>query len=459
MIAQIAAWRSRLSRLHPDHLRIARGAIWISTFVLLGKVAAALREMAIAYHYGISPVVDAYQLTFNLITFLPAAFVVGLQIMLVPTLVGLRTQPVREQARFLGELQMVALVFGSVCATALLVAWPWMLGLFERNLSGQTREMSRAMMMTMSPIGILMMTICVFAARLQARERHINTLLEALPAVVVLLFLIVWQQGNSPAPLMWGTTIGFLLQAAWLAALARATDGVQTRFFFSLRSPQWSRNYRTVGMFMLCQLVLSLAVPLDQYFVAGLGDGAIATLSYSGRLIALLEGVGAMAIGRATLPVFSDIQSNGEPARAREMALKWSFLMLGVGVLVTAIVWPLAPIVIKLIFQHGAFTDADTATVAHLVRWSLVKLPFYFAQLVLLQLFASEGRLKALAGMAIVCFVVKALANVVLIQWLGIVGIVLASAASAASAFAYHLSLMGWDRHVRTVTRSGKRKS
>jgi O-antigen/teichoic acid export membrane protein len=78
---------------------------------------------------------------------------------------------------------------------------------------------------------------------------------------------------------------------------------------------------------------------------------------------------------------------------------------------------------------------------------------------VLLQLFASEGRLKALAGMAIVCFIVKALANVVLIQWLGIVGIVLASAASAASAFAYHLSIMGWDRHVRTVTSSGKRKS
>ncbi|CAN0618265.1 conserved membrane protein of unknown function [Burkholderia multivorans] len=423
-------------------------------FVMLGKGAAALREMAIAYHYGISPVVDAYQLTFSMITFLPAAFVVGLQIMLVPTLVRLRSQPMGEQARFLGELQMVALVFGTGCAAVLFVAWPWMLGLFARNLSGETREMSRAMMMAMCPVGILMMTICVFAARLQARERHINTLLEALPAVVVLLFLVAAQQGNSPAPLMWGTTIGFLLQAVWLGALARVTDGVRTRFFFSLRSPQWSRNYRTVGMFFLGQLVLSLAVPLDQYFVAGLGDGAIATLSYSGRLIALLEGVGAIAIGRATLPVFSDIQSSGEPARAREMALKWSFLMLGCGVLVVAIVWPLAPIVIKLMFQHGAFTDADTSTVAHLLRWSLAKLPFYFAQLVLLQLFASEGRLKELAGMAIVCFIVKAIANVVLIRWFGIVGIVLASAAFAASALVFYLLILSWDRHVRTATRS-----
>lgn len=456
MISQLAEWRGRFLRIHPDHLRIARGAVWVSIFVLFGKGAAALREMAVAYHYGISPVVDAYQLTFTLVTWLPISFAVVLQIALVPALVELRARPTDEQARFLGELKTVVLAIGIACAALLFLAWPFVSGLFARNLSEETRAQCRLMAMTMFPVGILVLTICLHAARLQARERHINTLLECLPAATVLLFLLAWPHRGSPAPLMWGTTIGFLLQAACLGVLARATDGLRIRFFLSLRSPQWSRNYRAIGVFWLGQLVLGLAVPLDQYFVAHLGDGAIATLAYSGRLISLLEGVGALAIGRATLPVFADILRGGERARAREMALKWSFMMLAVGAVLIAIVWPIAPSVIRVIFQHGAFTDADTVTVSHLLRWSLVKLPFYFAQLVLMQLFASEGRLAALAFVAVMGFVIKALANVVLIRWLGIEGVVLASAAAMASLFGAYLLLMNMTQCDRKTTRSAR---
>jgi putative peptidoglycan lipid II flippase len=442
LISQIAAWRSRLRSVHPDHLRIAKGAVWVSVFVLFGKCAAALREMAIAYHYGISPVVAAYQFTFTLITWLPADCIAVLQVALVPALVELRGGPKEAMTRFLGELQMVAVAIGVACAGALLFVWPFVLGLLAHNLSDEARALSRTMLAVMLPVDILMLMICAYSARLQARERHVNTLLDCMPAAAVLLFLLAWPHGGAPAPLMWGTTIGFLLQAVCAGVLAGATDGAPNRVYFSLRSPQWSRHYRAVGMFMFGQLALSLAVPLDQYFIASLGDGAVATYAYSGRLISLLEGMGAVAIGRATLPVFSDILGAGEVIRARQMALKWSFMMLAIGMVAIAIVWPLAPLLIRLIFQHGAFTDADTLAVARLLRWNLPKLPFYFAQLVLMQLFAGEGRFSALAVVAVAGFVVKVAANLALIGPFGVEGIVLATGISTAAAFGLNLLLM-----------------
>ncbi|MFM0057672.1 murein biosynthesis integral membrane protein MurJ [Paraburkholderia phytofirmans] len=440
-MSQIAGWRNRLAQIHPDHSRIARSAVWVSMFALIGKSAGALKEMSIAYRYGISNVVDAYQLTLTLITWLPATFVAVLSVVLVPALVELRSRPKQEQAKFLGELDVMAIVVGLAFAVLLYFSWPYALDLMARNLSEETRVMSRRMMLGMAPVGIVMLTICVYAARLQAREKHVNTLLECVPALVLLVFVLAWHDASSPAPLIWGSTLGFILQAVLLGVLSGRADQIRARLSFSLSSPQWPHMYRAVGVFMIGQLVMSLATPLDQYFVAGLGDGNIATLGYASRVLALLVSMGAVAISRATLPVLSELLSAGDNVRARSIALKWSLFMLAVGGVVVVVAWLLAPIVVKLLFQRGAFSAADTLAVSSLFRWGLIQIPFYFSVLVLVQLFASQGRFKAMALIAVVNFAVKAVANFFLIRWFGITGVVLATGVMGGSSFVCYLSL------------------
>jgi peptidoglycan biosynthesis protein MviN/MurJ (putative lipid II flippase) len=414
--------------MHPDHSRIARSAVWVSLFALIGKSAGALKEMAIAYRYGISNVVDAYQLTLTLITWLPATFVAVLTVVLVPALVELRGKPKQEQAKFLGELDVMAIVVGLLFAVILYFSWPYALDLMARNLSEETRVMSRRMMLGMAPVGIVMLTSCVYAARLQAREKHVN-------------FVLAWHDAGSPAPLIWGSTLGFILQAVILGVLSGRADKIRARLSFSLSSPQWPHMYRAIGVFMIGQLIMSLATPLDQYFVAGLGDGAIATLGYASRVLALIVSMGAVAIGRATLPVLSELLSAGDNARARSIALKWSLLMLAIGSVAAVVAWFLAPMVVKLLFQRGAFSAADTVAVSGLFRWGLIQIPFYFAVLVLVQLFASEGRFKAMAVIAAANFAVKAVANYFLIRWFGITGVVLATGVMGASSFGCYLFL------------------
>lgn len=453
-MSHIASWRSRLLQIHPDHKRIARSAVWVSMFALLGKCAGAFKEMAIAYRYGINNLVDAYQLTLTLIVWLPATFVAVLSVVLVPALVELRTKSKEEQARFLGELDVMAILVGVMLAVILYFCWPFALDLMARNLSEETRAMSRRMMLGMAPVGILMLTICVYAARLQARERHVNTLLECVPAVFLLGFVMAWHGEASPAPLIWGTTLGFLFQAVILGALSRRADGIRAKFSFSLSSPQWPHMYRAVGVFMIGQLIMSLATPLDQYFVAGLGDGAIATLGYANRVIALLVSMGAVAISRATLPVLSELLSAGDHARARSIALKWSLVMLVLGSVVVVVGWLLAPMGVALLFQRGAFDAANTAAVSDLVRWGLLQLPFYFAVLVLVQLLASEGRFRAMAFIAAANFAVKAAANFVLIRWFGIEGVMLATGVMGASSFGCYLALTLSNRSFKKKTGS-----
>ena len=88
--ADLKALRARLARFDPDHQRIFKGAVRVALFLVLGKAAGAIKEMAVAYRYGISDEVDAYQFTLTMATWLPVTIVGVLSVVLIPVLVRLR---------------------------------------------------------------------------------------------------------------------------------------------------------------------------------------------------------------------------------------------------------------------------------------------------------------------------------------------------------------------------------
>jgi putative peptidoglycan lipid II flippase len=436
VISQIAAWRSRLLQLHPDHLRAARGMSRVAIFVLLGRCAGAAKEMTIAFRYGISNVVDAYQITLMLVTWLPAACSAVFAIVLVPVFVDLRKQANAEQSQFLGELEAWAIGVGVLFMLILYLVWPYALNMMAGSLSPDTRVMARHMMLVMAPIAVLAMIVAAYSCRLQSGERHISTLLDGLPAAMVLILVLSVRSSNAMLPLMWGTVLGFVAQAIALRPLAGKVGGHYSRMSLTFRSKQWPRVFRAVRVYMFGQIVVCCSPALDQYFVAHLGDGAVATLGYANRVFGLLLSMGALAIAQGTLPILSDILGRNDPERARVTALRWSMLMLGAGTVCALIAYPLAPWVVAVLFQRGAFTAQNTILVADLMRFALVQMPFYFAALVMMNLFSAEGRYKEMAIITVCGFLVKALANVVLTRWIGMPGVLLATGLMHACVFA-----------------------
>jgi len=194
-----------------------------------------------------------------------------------------------------------------------------------------------------------------------------------------------------------------------------------------------------MGTLMVGSVVASLWLPADQYFMAQLGDGAIATLGYANRLLSLLLSMGALAISRAALPILSEMLFLGDHARARSTALKWSVLMLAVGIVGACIAYILAPYAIALLFQKGAFTTEDTIAVTSLFRVGLVQVPFSFGMCALVQLFASETRYKAISIIAVLGFAIKLAGNVILVRLYGTKGVLLATGLGAAGILACYV--------------------
>ena len=421
------ALRRRLSALHTDHKRIAKGAAWVALFVLVGKLAGAAKEIAVAYRYGVSGPVDAYQLAMTLINWLPVTLVAVLNIVLVPMFVRLRQRDVAERQLFSRELQGSILLIGAILSVVSILLGLLAVPILVGKLSPTTRQMAWQFITGMAPVALMTLMIGVYSARLMARERQVNTLLESVPAAAILIFVLLWPSGIDIAPLLWGTLVGIAAQTAWLSRLARRADGESVAPRLSWRSPHWA-EFRGAAMVMAAgQFVLSFIAPLDQYTAAQLGDSAIATLGYANRVIALLLGLGAMAIGRAALPVLADLAAAGQTERAHRIGMQWAVLMLVGGIVVAAVGWLLAPWAIGLLFERGAFTAHNTEVVARVFRWGLVQVPFYFSTLVFVQLLASRRRYDAIALFAASSLVVKIALNFTLSGRMGIAGIALAT--------------------------------
>jgi putative peptidoglycan lipid II flippase len=219
-------------------------------------------------------------------------------------------------------------------------------------------------------------------------------------------------------------------------------DGVPSRLRLSLHSPDWGPMWRSMRTLVVGQIALGFCLPLDQLFMAQLGEGASSTLGYANRVLALLLGMGATAAARAALPILSDILERGEVERARHTALVWSMLALALGVVFVAVSWLLAPNVIAVLFQRGAFTGADTLKVADVFRWGLLQLPFYFAMLVLSELFASARRFGLMVNIALLSCAVKVVGNFVLVRHFGIAGVQISTALMYASSFLLAIGIL-----------------
>lgn len=406
------------------HRAILRGLVWVALFVFLGKIAGAAKEMAIAYRYGVSEQVDAYLFLFNLVSWPISVWLSVVSFMLVPTAASLQENNPTELPRFRAELLGFALLLGINLSLICWFGLPFLLNSPGIGLSPTTVAIAREIIPQITaliPLGIL---VGLFSSWTLASGRHANTLLESVPALAILAAVLalphygVW-------PLVWGTLIGFVAHVFALGIpLAWRREMELPRF--TSRSPQWPHFWKGFGVLLIGSGLGSLNGVVDQFFAAQLDSGSITRLSYANRIMALILGLGATAISRATLPIFSKIKSQTENELKR-IGFFWMWLMLLLGIVAMSISWWVAPWAVKLLFERGAFSAADSLVVTDLFRFGLAQVPFYFAALVLVTLLATNGKHKLMAISGASNLFVKAAANYYLLPIFGINAIILSS--------------------------------
>jgi len=381
--------------------------IAVAFFLLIGKVAGAVKEMVVAYRFGVSEIVDLYTLTFTVTGLLPMVWTTVLASVFVPLAKQLNAA---ERTRFCSQLSGLSFVLGLFFSLCVALLVPLLVPFVWSDLSASAQAEFQNLLRGLAPTIFAMFMASQYAAQLLSIEQHSNTLMDALPPMVLTIVLLSLMSGSGVQAFVVGSLLGYFAQLIGLGYVLKGKDAIP-KLSFRFDSPSWGLFKNAIGIMTMGQLIIGLVIPIDLYFASKLGTGEVATYGYAQRILFLGMGLGATAVGRAILPVLSDTNMGAEK---RDVAVQWCKLLLALGALAGVALWLVAPQLVRLLFERGAFSAENTENVAFVIRCGLLQLPMYFAGIVLVQLFASQSKFKIIFYSSVV-----ALAAKLVFAWLG----------------------------------------
>ena len=416
-----------LAGVHANHKRIVASAALIGALTLFAKLFVAAREIAIASRFGISGIVDAYQLALTITTWLPMMLTGTLSVVLVPLLMSVRKNGEQAYRAFVAELNGTVLIGASAIAALTFLAAPFASKLLASEGASATASLALSMSRGMVLVTLFTILAGYFCARLQSRERFTYSVADAVPASAILLFTILPSKASAET-LIVGTVVGYFLQLIFIGLLVgRNGDPPLGSLRLKHRSKAWSSLYRSLTLMALGQFLIMLTIPLDQGFAARLGIGSIAVLGYANRLITLFTGLATIVVSRALLPVLSSAVVTGEHSLARRQALQWSVGLFALGAIIAAAFWLVGRQAVQILFERGAFGSAASHDVARALQYGILQLAPYFGGMALVQWHAATGKFGRILAITALALSLKLALNILLPPLFGVAGIMIAT--------------------------------
>lgn len=428
-----------MSKAKTESLGRSSGKISLATAG--SRVTGLLRETVFAYLLGGSLAADAYFAATRLPNLLRDLFAEGaLGSAFVPVLSDALARGEVEKARLLVRSMAFTLAWSVGLVVALCVVFsPWLVaGLAPgfADVPGKVELTAELVRWTFPYLWVVSLAALV-AGTLNSLRRF------GIPAAAPIFFnighiataVLFWSVFDPPvlalaAGVLLGSSCQLLFQ---LPALKR--EGFSLAGKVALSDPLVSRVLRLLLPAILGLATLQLNNLATTVIASFLAEGSLAHLNYAFRLMHFPLGVFAVAVGTAVLPRASESVARGE----RDV-LSSTFgdgLRLAAFLVIPAALFLVAfpREVVRVVYEHGAFGQADTEAVSWALRFYALGLLGYTGVRVTAPFFYAHKDTRTPVRYAIVAVVANVGLNLALAAPMGAGGLALANAISGSLNF------------------------
>jgi len=438
--------------VEPPNSPLASSAAVIGLATMTSRVLGLGRMLVLASLFGASSAMDAYVVAFRIPNLMRDLFAEGaMSAAFVPTFTQQLTTQGRDAAWRLGTQLINALVVmtGVLVLAAIIFAEP-LIRLAARDFADEPGKLELTVTLTrlMLPFLTLVAVAAACMGMLNSLRRFfIPALSPAMFNVSVILsglLLVPLMPGAGFEPIMaiaFGVVLGGIGQIALQYWVLRK-EGFRYRFTLDPADRGLRKVLGLMGPGTLAGAALQINVMVTTIIATSQGTGAVSWLTYAFQVMYLPIGVLGVSIATAALPVLSRQAALGELHEMRRTISHGLRLMLMLMVPATVGLIVLAVPIVRLLFERGAFTPADTQSTAlalacyapGMIGYSVVRLgvPSFYA----LGTSLTPAIVSALAvGLNIVL-------NLVLVRVMGYQGLALGNAIAALSNGALLLVLL-----------------
>jgi putative peptidoglycan lipid II flippase len=414
----------------PDSInrKIFRAALIVGALSVVARIAGTSKELIVAQVFGRTDALDAFLIAYLLPSFLMNLSIGALGSALLPVLVEAREkQGDQEAERLLSSIVFFSVIGLSLLALILGVGASFYLPFLAHNFGPAKLLLTRHLLYALLPWMVFSGVATLLAYIMNARERF------ALPAIVPLLTplitigFVLGAASRGPYALAAGTVAGGILEAVVLfrIVIARATrvhirwHGLDSNVRRVLR--QYAPT--VAGTFLMGGTAL-----VDQSLAAMLPAGSVAALNYANKITNAILLVGGTALSTAALPYFSRMVVENNWWGCRHTLKRYALLITTISIPVTVLLAIFSKSIVRILFQRGAFTSADTQVVGLVQLCYCLQIPTQALCILFARFLTAVRRNDLIMYASALNLIVDIVGDIVLMRIWGIAGIALSTA-------------------------------
>ncbi|HEY7184949.1 MAG TPA: murein biosynthesis integral membrane protein MurJ [Vicinamibacterales bacterium] len=421
--------------------KLARSAASAGIATMASRILGLARDQVLASLFGAAAQLDAYYVAFRIPNLLRDLFAEGaMSAAFVPTFTKYLTTAGKTSAWRLTNLVLTALaiITGTLVLLGIVFAEPLVRLMTDSDYTSNvakltlTVELARVMMPTLTLIALAAALMGVLNS---LHHFFIPALSPAMFNVVTIVFAFAVvpfmdRLGIQPiVAIAISTTLGGLAQLALQWPTLRA-EGFRYRPMIDwtdagLRRVLVLMGPGTIGLAATqVNLLVNTALATRQ-------EGAVTWLQLAFRLMYFPIGLFGVSIATATLPAVSRHTAQNEPSAVRDTIADGLSLMLMLNVPATIGLAVLAVPIVRLLFEHGRFTPADTLATAAALQFYAIGLIGYSIVRIASPTFYALGRARTPVTISVITVLVNAALNITLMNVMGYRGLALGTSMAA----------------------------
>jgi putative peptidoglycan lipid II flippase len=357
---------------------------------------------------------------------------------LVPTLVRVRIRDGFKHAQQLlsnSMLCLCGLLFAASIAMALSagVLFP----VIASGFSGEKLVLAVRLFYGLLPVILLSGVASSCAAVLNTCGKF------ALPALAPLSMPICMMAGTlllhdalGIYGLVYGTVFGALVNACLLVWMMQER-GYRFRPYWHGTNENTREVAHQYGPVLLSSVVSSGGLLVDQAMAAMLPAGSVSALAFANRFVSVAVTLLAGAASTVLVPHFSNMIAEHDWHGCRRTLRTWSRNLALVSVPIAVLLVAGAEPLVRVTLQHGAFGTKDTAVVKTVLAMYAIQIPFYVVSRVFYRFIVAMRRTDLVLYCGVLNLVLDVALNLILMRWMGVAGIALATSLWTVSTLAF----------------------
>jgi putative peptidoglycan lipid II flippase len=439
----------RLFRDASVNRRILRAAVTVTAVGIVVKLIATCKEVAIAGVYGRCDELEAY---------LAAALIPGLLVnlisesmnqALVPTLIRVREREGRERAQELLSSSMLWICLLLIAASlGMALGAQGFFPLIASHYSAAKLSLSIHLFYALLPVVLLTGVATNCTAVLNTSERFaLPALAPAAISLAIIAGVLLLGRRLGIWAIVYANLVGSLIHVVLVAGMMES-HGYRFRLRWYGMTEATREVIRQYGPVLLSSVVASGGLLVDQSMAAMLPAGSVSALAYANRFVSVVLTLLAGAVSTAIVPHFSRMVAYQDWAGCRHTLRTWGGLTALISVPIAIVLIAASQWLVRIAFQRGAFGVRDTAVVAPVLAMYAMQIPFFVTSRVFYRFLVAMRRTDLILYCGLLNLVLDIGLNLILMRWMGVAGIALATSLWTVSTFFF---LWHWSRRLLAV--------